>query len=199
METMKTFTLGDEIYEITDEYARYNIEKLKYNVGKINNSTTGSVGQVITIESIDAEGKPATYKGSYKGYIGCARGSKESIPLTGNGEFDTIPLTTWIAKNDIMSFSGGGIKCAVSGVVKIWGSVELNTVYNDERAGVYIFKNDEELVGCYGLGNLSSNVQIVTSVSAGDIIYLKARNSTERTDRLAFPKSKSTNLCVEYC
>lgn len=192
MELMKTLTLGDTIYEISDENARNNIEKIQNKIEKINNSITGSNGQVVAIDSVDAMGKPLSYKGIYRGYIGCARGSAESIALTGNGEFDTIPLTTWITKNDIMSFSDGGIKCSVSGTVKICGSIELNTVNNDERAGVYIFKNDEELAGCYGLGNLSSNVQIVTSVSSGDVIYLKARNSTDKTDRKAYPKSKST-------
>lgn len=201
METMKTFTLGNTVYEITDENARNNIQLLQNDIQKINNLTTGSVGQVVSIGSVDSStGKITSLKGIYRGYMASARGTDEEVNLTGNGKMDTIPLKTWIAKNNsIMSFSGGGIKCPVSGTIKIWGSVELNTVYDTEKAGAYVFKNDTELAGCYGLGNLSSNVFTVTDVSAGDVIYLKARNSSERDGRKAFPRSKSTILCIEYC
>lgn len=200
METMKTLTLGDVIYEITDENARNNIKTLQNSIQKINNSTTGSVGQVISIGSVDNSGKPSSYKGLYRGFMCSARGSADDMILTGDGKFDIIQLDSWIGKNNnMMSFSSGGIKCPFSGIIKIWGSVELNTVNNDERAGTYVFKNEEELAGSIGFGNLSSNVFTVTSVSAGDVIYLKARTSSTRPGRKAYPKSKSTNLYIEYC
>lgn len=200
METMKTLTLGDVIYEITDENARNNIKTLQNDIQKINSSTTGSVGQVVSIGSVDSSGKPNSYKGLHRGLMVSVRGSEDYIILTGGGEFDKIQLDSWIGKNtDAMSFSSGGIKCPFSGTIKIWGSVELNTVNNDEKAGVYIFKNNAELAGSWGVGNLSSNVFTVTSVSAGDVIYLKARTSSTRPDRKAYPCSKSTNLYIEYC
>lgn len=206
MEIMRTFTIGDTTYEIVDDNARGNVKILQRDVEKIRKSVSADVGQVLTFYSYDNSTGMPLLRGVYRGYVACARGigntEEESVTLVSK-EMMKIELNTWIAKNNnLFKFTDGGIQCPVNGIVRINGSVAID-FENDALAntGVYIFKkeknkDEEEITACYGHGNISSNVQIVTNVNAGDIIYLKARSSS--SDRKVYPGNGATNLCIEY-
>ena len=105
-----------------------------------------------------------------------ARSTTQNISLTTAGTMYTVPLNAWVSRTtEDFEFSGNGIKCPYTGTVLITGGTYIADQTNAKH-GAYVFKNSTE-VAAYYFPTVSSVTSTILSVSAGDVIYLKARSS----------------------
>lgn len=93
--------------------------------------------------------------------------------------------------------SDGGIKCKQAGKIEVNGSCYFGTATASWSRGVYLLKGSTE-IGTSGYGSGYSTAvmacQAVTTVAAGDIIYLAARSSSSNTVAVNY----ATNLSIKY-
>ena len=99
--------------------------------------------------------------------------------------------------SDYFEISGGGIKCKQAGKIEVNGSCYFGTATASWSRGVYLLKGSTE-IGTNGYGSGFSTAvmacQAVTTVAAGDIIYLAARSSSSNTVAVNY----ATNLSIKY-
>lgn len=130
------------------------------------------------------------------GVAASAKGSSASLSLPA-GTITKVPLDTWVARTDeAFTFSDGGIKCPYDGTVLISGNVYVSCS-STTTAGCYVYKGTTEIVSQYrtqGTGCVTSGV-VIMNVSAGDIIYIKARSSVAGT---CIPNNAGLSLNVVY-
>lgn len=111
-----------------------------------------------------------------------------------------VPLQQLEYNSGGFTLSGGGIVMPRAGIVKITGAVHYSSVASSAQAGCYIYKNSSELTGDWSYGENQPNAVTVAFVSAGDVIYLRSRNSTRSAtvDYQSGGGFKNTQLVVEY-
>ena len=126
----------------------------------------------------------------------CATGTASPINLTAGASPVTVPLADFTVKTaDVFELFNGGIKCLEAGVVMISGSAYVSV--SENNGGAYIYINDKETVSHYGVqsaGCVSSGV-LITNISAGDVIYLKARAGETG---VCHPNNAGTVLNIMY-
>lgn len=128
------------------------------------------------------------------------RGSSSSQTLS-TGTITTVTLSTSgeITKSDSsFTISNGGIKCPYTGNIMVSGNV-----YFSSQGGtyfVYIYKNNTEVVSNSGARTggyfAASSGFAIISVTANDVIYLKARSMTAAG--AVQPDNSATHLDVVY-
>lgn len=133
--------------------------------------------------------------------VASAYGSAASLSVPAK-TITQITLDNWDAKSDSsFVFSNGGIKCPYDGYVILMGNIYYNSASEQKvRRGVYIYKNDIEIHSQYidlynpEQGTICSGTAIA-QVQAGDVITLRARQSTAVT---CIPNAKTTRLALVY-
>lgn len=130
-----------------------------------------------------------------------ARGSSESLTLPAY-TITQVTLDTAIVGTDDHGFTfvNGGVQCPKDGVVLVSGAVYINGSTSDTTMlmGVYVYRGDTEVAGVWEYQHASTSIvtpAALVEVSAGDIIYLKARRSAAGT---CAPKGKGTHLDIMY-
>ena len=109
-----------------------------------------------------------------------AKGSASSLPLSA-GVITTVPLKTWISRSDtkFTLTSDGGIKCPYTGDVLISGTIYIQDKVGAVK-GCYVVSSrgqeTSQFLESGAAGAISSGVKIIP-VTAGDVIYLKARSN----------------------
>ena len=139
--------------------------------------------------------KIAELSGKKTGIAASARGSTASLSIAA-GASVKITLNTWIARtNTGFVFSAGGIKCPYAGTVMISGSVY---VYSDGIGGCYIYKGGSEISATWGQQGTGGGIgtgTLITTVKAGDVIYLRARSNLAGS---CAPNNVATHLDITY-
>lgn len=158
---------------------------------EINKGTLRLVGSFQIDNDLTLNG----LKISHVGRVASARGSQSSLSLSA-GTMTKVTLNTWIARNDTsFTFSSGGIVCPYDGIIQVNGSVYMNQISSNNYTGVYITKNDSEITSMYGHNMVASHASTVVSVTAGDVIHLKARSGLANT---CIPNNVATQLSILY-
>lgn len=144
-----------------------------------------------------------------KGYVDSAvhlgaisvRGSSSSLTLAA-GKITALTLDTIIAQDGVgeFSFSGGGVKVPLDGIVLVSGSVYINGSTTDTTMmeGAYVYKNDTEVAGVWMYQHATSSIatpMALVAVNAGDVIYLKARRYGAGD---CIPSARGTHLDIMY-
>lgn len=107
-------------------------------------------------------------------------------PITGGGKTE-------------FTFSGGGVKVPHDGVIAVSGAVYIISDAKTEMfRGTYVYRNDDEITSSWDIGKPYGAVgtpMAMVPVSAGDVIYLKARSFLPTTCN---PSAAGTHLDIIY-
>lgn len=127
-----------------------------------------------------------------------AKGSVSSLSLSA-GVITTVPLKAWISRSDtkFTLTSDGGIQCPYTGDVLVSGNVYIQDKTGATKGCYVVCSNGQEIsqfIDSGSAGAISSGAKIIP-VTAGDIIYLKARSNLASS---CAPNNAATSLLVKY-
>lgn len=176
-----------------------------YNTGDIDSGETRDFPLYrVRINGISIEGLDTLYETvkplSNTGKKAmCVTGTASPITLTAGAPPVTVPLSEFLVKTaNAFEIYDNGIKCLEDGVAMISGSVYVAITNNSATsAGAYIYINGIETISHYGFqaaACVSSGV-LITNISAGDVIHLKARAGA---DGSFHPQNAGTMLNIMY-
>lgn len=196
------FHYGNSTVDNTSRIIESASGTLSINGYKFTKSGDASFPKALPVGSGGTGGKTAlaartnlglTYTG-----IACSYTGSGTDDVTTSTTTTTVPMTVENVNTDnAFSLSNGGIKCPYAGTVAISAGVYI--VPNSAcHAGIYIFKNSTETVS--DMRYLSSGFACtmgtrIMNVTAGDVIYLKARSMAAGK---ASSGNKATHLSIAY-
>lgn len=157
--------------------------------------TSGTNIKTINGESVLGSGNIAIQSGGSSINYCSGRGSG-TMSGTSSPAKVSVSLNVLSSPEYFTSVSGG-IKCMKGGVIMVSGSVYYTTS-NSGRYGAYIYNGITEITSTYVNLTASAAVScapLITTVSAGDIIYLYERASTSSTVEKA---NAATHLDIVY-
>lgn len=165
-----------------------------------NSSTSVRQGNRMWVRNKYINGAWSTWM-PFTSLCSASRGSSASLTVTSDKV--QITLDTWITGTDNsgFSFSNGGVKVPMDGIVLVSGAAYI---YGDAKTetyrGTYLYKNDtnNEISSTWEVGKPYGSVAapaVLIPVSAGDVIYLYARSKVSIT---CAPNNAGTHLDIMY-
>lgn len=159
-------------------------------------------GLISTINGMDTAARNYTTERTIDRYAS-ANGSASSLSLT-KAVITQLTLDTWkVNSDDLFTFSGGGIVMPEAGNVLICAAIYFDTPGTDghgpEVVGPYVKLNGAEIAGQLTYTTVMTTASIspfVTTVAAGDVLTLCARNGTN--NGTCMPNGGATALTVIY-
>lgn len=145
---------------------------------------------------------PQAGANSRAGLVYASAGSSGSSLALPRGQQVKIPLSQWKVKSeDGFSFSDGGIKLPMDGVILLMASVYFEGISTTSPANVgpYVHLNGVEVAGHLTYSQTISAVHmapVLIPVEKGDVLTLHGRNVTR--DGVCLPSAKMTALSLCY-
>ena len=124
-----------------------------------------------------------------------------SSALSLTEDWATVTLSSNVSHGGELTISSGGVKCARAGTVKVSANCYISGMNGDNVGNAAIYKGSTS-VAVASQRQLNDRVDLaitpkLISVSANDVLYLKARNTSSSTGSVTV-SATMTYMTVEY-